>query len=105
VTDASLTAALAHALNKDPEQRSRDVRRSSASWRAGSSSMPGEEPAAPGPHSSSPPPLPASQRTLEGTFVVDAAVPQSPASSAAQAGMRRIIPLAVAGIVVGLLGG
>ena len=103
VTDAALTAALAHALNKDVEQRSRDVRplkRELARWFVEHA---GEEPATPGPHSSSPP-----------------AIASEPARSKARplrcrrAGhrLRRqrrpkracdIIPLAVAGIVVGLL--
>jgi hypothetical protein len=85
VSDAALSAALAHALHEDPEQRSRDVRplkRELARWFVEHA---GEEPQAPGPHSTSPPPLPAnSTRTLA---------------------IRRMLPLAVGGIVVGLLGG
>jgi hypothetical protein len=104
VRDAALTAALAHALNKDPEQRSRDVRplkRELARWFVEHA---GEEPLAPGPHSL-PPPLPASQRTLEGTTSSMPASRSRPPPAAPKAGVRRIIPLAVAGIVVGLLGG
>jgi hypothetical protein len=106
VTDVALTAAMAHALNKDPEQRSRDVRplkRELARWFVEHA---GEEPPSPGPHSSSPPPLPASQRTLEGTTTSSAAPAGTrPPPEAAKGGMRRIVPLAVGGIVVGLLGG
>jgi hypothetical protein len=106
VTDAALLGALAHALHKDPEQRSRDVRplkRELARWFVEHA---GEEPPAPGPHSSSPPPLPASQRTLEGTTTSSMPPSRSrPSAPPPKAGVRRIIPLAVAGIVVGLLGG
>jgi serine/threonine protein kinase len=106
VTDAALCAAMAHALNKDTEQRSRDVRplkRELARWFVEHA---GEEPIAPGPHSSSPPPLPANQRTLGGTTTSSMpAAPSRPPSTTPKAGMRRIIPLAVGGIVVGLLGG
>jgi hypothetical protein len=104
VTDGALSAALAHALHKDQEQRSRDVRplkRELARWFVEHA---GEEPAAPGPHSSSPPPLPAGQRTLEGTtssMPPARSRPPEPPKTA----VRRIAPLAVAGIVVGLLGG
>ena len=104
VTDVALLAAMAHALNKDPEQRSRDVRplkRELARWFVEHA---GEEPIAPGPHSSSPPPLPASQRTLGGTT---SSMPPThgPPSSPPKSALRRIVPLAVGGIVVGLLGG
>jgi len=105
VSDAALCAALAHALNKDPEQRSRDVRplkRELARWFVEHA---GEEPISPGPHSSSPPPLPASQRTLGGTTSSMAPAPSRPPAQPPKGGMRRIVPLAVGGIVVGLLGG
>lgn len=105
VTDEALCGALAHALNKDPEQRSRDVRplkRELARWFVEHA---GEEPVSPGPHSTSPPPLPANQRTLGGTSSSMAPGPSRPPSEPAKAGLRRIVPLAVAGIVVGLLGG
>jgi hypothetical protein len=106
VPDAALTAAMAHALNKDPEQRSRDVRplkRELARWFVEHA---GEEPPSPGPHSTSPPPLPAAQRTLEGTTTSSAAPARATRPpEAAKGGMRRIVPLAVGGIVVGLLGG
>jgi hypothetical protein len=106
VTDSALCAAMAHALNKDPEQRSRDVRplkRELARWFVEHA---GEEPIAPGPHSSSPPPLPPNQRTLGGTTTSSIAPAQSRAPAEPPKGiLRRIVPLAVGGIVVGLLGG
>jgi hypothetical protein len=106
VTDSALRAAMAHALNKDPEQRSRDVRplkRELARWFVEHA---GEEPIAPGPHSSSPPPLPANQRTLGGTTTSSKAPAQSrPPVEPTKGILRRIVPLAVGGIVVGLLGG
>ncbi len=106
VLDAALSAALAHALNKDVEQRSRDVRplkRELARWFVEHA---GEEPISPGPHSSSPPPLPASQRTLGGTTTSSRApAPSRPPAAPLKGGLRRIVPLAVGGIVVGLLGG
>lgn len=106
VTDNALREALAHALHKDPDARSRDVRplkRELARWFVEHA---GEEPAAPGPHSSSPPPFPGGQRTLGGTTTSPAPpsrsqLPEPPPKSA----LRRILPLAAAGIVVGLLGG
>jgi len=104
VNDAALCEALAHALNRDPEHRSGDVRplkRELARWFVEHA---GEEPPSPGPHSTSPPPLPPNQHTLEGT----AASPVSSARSLPpekSSGLSRILPLAVAGIVVGLLGG
>lgn len=105
VTDPALSAAVAHALNRDPEQRSRDVRplkRELARWFVEHA---GEEPPGPGPHSSSPPPLPANQRTLEGTTTGSVpAVPARP-SDPPKTLLRKILPLAVAGIVLGLLGG
>ncbi|HEX2876891.1 MAG TPA: hypothetical protein VHP33_36815 [Polyangiaceae bacterium] len=106
VTDSALCAAMAHAMNKDPEQRSRDVRplkRELARWFVEHA---GEEPVAPGPHSSSPPPLPASQRTLGGTTTSSMApAPSRPPAEPPKSAARRIAPLAVGGIVVGLLGG
>ncbi|HKY41202.1 MAG TPA: hypothetical protein VJN18_34950 [Polyangiaceae bacterium] len=105
VSDAALGAALAHALNKNPEQRSRDVRplkRELARWFVEHA---GEEPPAPGPHSSCPPPLPASQRTLEGTTSSAPPTRTRPPPEPAKAVLRKILPLAVGGIVVGLLGG
>ena len=104
VTDEALSDAMAHALHKDPEQRSRDVRplkRELARWFVEHA---GEEPQSPGPHSSSPPPLPPGQRTLEGTT---SSMPpaRSRPPEAAKGVLRRILPLAAAGIVVGLLGG
>jgi len=104
VTDGALSAALAHALNKDGEQRSRDVRplkRELARWFVEHA---GEEPQSPGPHSTSPPPLPPSeQRTLGGT--TSAAPTRSRPPEPPRAGFRKMLPLAVGGIVVGLLGG
>jgi len=106
VSDPALAAVLAHTLNKDPEQRSRDVRqlkRELARWIVEHAV---EEPIAPGPHSSAPPPLPASQRTLEGTTSsMPPARSRAPLSEPAKAGFRRIVPLAIGGIVFGLLGG
>lgn len=107
VKDAALTAALAHALHRDPEQRSRDVRplkRELARWFVEHA---GEEPPAPGPHSTSPPPLPPSQRRLEGTTSTPSMAParSRPPTEPPRAAIRRIVPLAVAGIVVGLIGG
>jgi serine/threonine protein kinase len=105
VTDAALNEALAHALNKDPEARSRDVRplkRELARWFVEHA---GEEPIAPGPHSSSPPPFPASQRTLEGTTSSMPPVRSRPPSELPKSALRRIVPLAIGGIIVGLLGG
>jgi hypothetical protein len=105
VDDPALSAALAHALNKDPEERSRDVRplkRELARWFVEHA---GEEPQAPGPHSTSPPPLPPSQqRTLGGT-TSSAAPARSRMPEPPRSGLRRMLPLAVGGIVVGLLGG
>jgi hypothetical protein len=104
VSDPALSAALAHALHKDPELRSRDVRqlkRELARWFVEHA---GEEPTAPGPHSTSPPPLPPSQRTLEGT--TSSTAPRlRPSVPAPKPPARRIVPLAIGGIVVGLLGG
>ncbi len=103
VEDGALSEALAHALNKDPEARSRDVRplkRELARWFVEHA---GEEPIAPGPHSSSPPPLPPSQRTLEGTS--SSLPPARRPTVPPKAGNKRMLPLAVAGIIVGLLGG
>jgi hypothetical protein len=105
VSDGALTAALAHALHEDPEQRSRDVRplkRELARWFVEHA---GEEPPAPGPHSSAPPPLPAGQRTLEGTASSMPPTRSRPPATPPKAGLRRIVPLAAGGIVVGLLGG
>lgn len=104
VADPALAAALAHALHKDPEARSRDVRqlkRELARWFVEHAV---EEPIPPGPHSTSPPPLPPGQRTLEGTT---SSLPPRPsrAPEPAKTGVRRVVPLAVAGIAVGLLGG
>lgn len=106
VKDAALCEALAHALNKDPEARSRDVRplkRELARWFVEHA---GEEPPSPGPHSSSPPPLPAGQRTLGGTTTSSPPPTRSrPPSEPPKSAARRILPLAVGGIIVGLLGG
>lgn len=105
VVDPALSAALAHALHKDPEARSRDVRplkRELARWFVEHA---GEEPVAPGPHSSSPPPFPGGQRTLGGTTSSMPAPRTRPPSEPPKSAARRIFPLAVAGIVVGLLGG
>lgn len=107
VTDAALRTAIAHALHRDAESRSRDVRplkRELARWFVEHA---GEEPPSPGPHSSAPPPLPASQRTLGGTTTSSPAPPRPRAGSTPpkQPAVRRVLPLAVAGIVVGLLGG
>lgn len=104
VTDPALSAALAHALHKDPEERSRDVRplkRELARWFVEHA---GEEPQSPGPHSTSPPPLPPSQqRTLAGT--TSSAPGRSRPPEPPRGGMRRMLPLAIGGIVLGLLGG
>jgi serine/threonine protein kinase len=105
VSDTALSAALAHALNKDPEARSRDVRplkRELARWFVEHA---GEEPQAPGPHSTSPPPLPPSQRTLEGTTTSSVVPAHSRPPETPKGGLKRLLPLAVTGIVVGLLGG
>ena len=106
VADPALCAAMAHALNKDTEQRSRDVRplkRELARWFVEHA---GEEPIAPGPHSTSPPPLPPGQRTLGGTTTSSMAPAQSrPPAAPAKSGLRRIVPLAVGGILIGLIGG
>lgn len=105
VTDEALREALAHALNKDSEQRSRDVRplkRELARWFVEHA---GEEPPSPGPHSSSPPPLPPGQRTLEGTTSSMPPRRSRPPAEPQKSALRRILPLAVTGIVVGLLGG
>jgi hypothetical protein len=105
VTDTALSAALAHALNKDPEARSRDVRplkRELARWFVEHA---GEEPIAPGPHSSSPPPFPGGQRTLEGTTSSAPPMRSRPPTVPPKSGLGRIVPLAVGGIVLGLLGG
>lgn len=103
VNDAALSAALAHALNRDPEERSRDVRplkRELARWFVEHA---GEEPQAPGPHSTSPPPLPPSQHPISGA--TSAAPARTRAPEAPKSAMRRVVPLAVGGIVLGLLGG
>jgi serine/threonine protein kinase len=104
VADPALAAALAHALHKDPEERSRDVRqlkRELARWFVEHAV---EEPVAPGPHSTSPPPLPPGSRSLEGTT---SSMPpaRSRAPLAVKSGARRVVPLALGGIIVGLLGG
>jgi hypothetical protein len=107
VTDPALSEALAHALHQDPEQRSRDVRplkRELARWFVEHA---GEEPIAPGPHSSSPPPFPGgAQRTLGGTTTSSMPPTRSrPPTEPPKQGMSKIFPLAVGGIVIGLLGG
>lgn len=106
VTDEALNAALTHALNKDPEERSRDVRplkRELARWFVEHA---GEEPIAPGPHSTSPPPLPPNQhRTLGGTTSSMPPARSRPPADPPKQGLGRIVPLAVGGIVLGLLGG
>ncbi len=106
VNDEALCEALAHALNKDPEARSRDVRplkRELARWFVEHA---GEEPIGPGPHSTSPPPLPPNARPLEGTTSAPPPRPRTrPPTEAPKAAARRIAPLAVGGIVIGLLGG
>lgn len=106
VQDSALSEALAHALNKDPEARSRDVRplkRELARWFVEHA---GEEPQSPGPHSTSPPPLPPSQRPREGAPISSSMPPtRSRPSEAPKGSSKRMLPLAVAGIVVGLLGG
>jgi hypothetical protein len=106
VTDSALSAALAHALNKDVDERSRDVRplkRELARWFVEHA---GEEPQAPGPHSTSPPPLPPGSKRASGatTSAPPAARATLPAPQVKSA-LRRILPLAVGGIVLGLLGG
>lgn len=104
VSDAALSDALSHALHKDAEQRSRDVRplkRELARWFVEHA---GEEPQSPGPHSTSPPPLPLNQqRTLGGT--TSSAPARSRPPEPPRGSLRRILPLAVGGIVLGLLGG
>lgn len=105
VHDPALSAALLHALHKDSEERSRDVRqlkRELARWFVEHAV---EEPIAPGPHSSVPPPLPASQRTLEGTTSNMPPRSRPPTVAPPKAGAPRIVPLAIGGIVIGLLGG
>lgn len=105
VADGALSEALAHALHKDSEERSHDVRplkRELARWFVEHA---GEEPIAPGPHSSSPPPLPPSQRPLGGTTTSSRAPAPSRPPESAKGGTKRMLPLAVAGIAVGLLGG
>jgi hypothetical protein len=105
VLDPALSAALAHALHEDPEQRSRDVRqlkRELARWFVEHAV---EEPTSPGPHSSSPPPLPPSQRTLEGTTSNARPRSRPPSVEPPKAAASRIVPLAIGGIVIGLLGG
>ncbi len=106
VQDAALCSALAHALHRDPDERSRDVRplkRELARWFVEHA---GEEPPSPGPHSTSPPPLPPHQRTLGGTTTsAPPAARLRPRSEPPRSVARRILPLAVGGIVVGLLGG
>jgi hypothetical protein len=99
VTDEALCEALAHALNKDPEARSRDVRplkRELARWFVEHA---GEEPIGPGPHSTSPPPLP------PGASSAPPRQRSRPPTEAPKAQARRIAPLAVGGIAIGLLGG
>jgi serine/threonine protein kinase len=105
VTDSALSEALAHALHRNPESRSRDVRplkRELARWFVEHA---GEEPISPGPHSSSPPPFPGGQRTLGGTTSSMPPARTRPPEPPPKSALRRILPLAVAGIVVGLLGG
>ncbi|HEY6081270.1 MAG TPA: hypothetical protein VIW29_20790, partial [Polyangiaceae bacterium] len=105
VTDEALCEALAHALNKDADGRSRDVRplkRELARWFVEHA---GEEPIGPGPHSSSPPPLPPTQRPLIGVGTSAPPRPSRPPTEPPKVVARRIAPLAVGGIVVGLLGG
>jgi hypothetical protein len=105
VTDAALREALAHALNRNPEARSRDVRplkRELARWFVEHA---GEEPASPGHHSTSPPPFPGGPRTLGGTTSSKPPAKPRPPVDPPKSAVSRILPLAVAGIVVGLLGG
>jgi hypothetical protein len=112
VKDPALSSALAQALHRDPEARSRDVRplkRELARWFVEHA---GEEPVSPGPHSSSPPPLPPSQRLGELGSTSSASAAPAPARSRPpladpppKSALRRMLPLAVAGVVVGLLGG
>lgn len=105
VTDPALAAALAHALDQDPEQRSRDVRplkRELARWFVEHA---GEEPPSPGPHSTSPPPLPPSQMPPADSHSTAAPSRSRPPTEPPKAVGRRIVPLAVAGVVLGLVGG
>jgi len=100
VMDGALSAALAHALSQDPEQRSRDVRplkRELARWFV---EQAGEEPQSPGPHSTSPPPLPpGTQRPLAGTGAPPGSLrPQhSPPDRGPQSGRAPHRALAVGG--------
>jgi hypothetical protein len=100
VADAALRVALSHALNKDAEQRGKDLRplnRELARWFVEHA---GEEPIAPGPHSSSPPPLPSSQ-----TPITMSPATSSPRARPAPKKGSRIAVLATGGIVLGLAGG
>ncbi len=109
VRDEALGAALAHALNRDAEARSHDVRplkRELARWFVEHA---GEEPIAPGPHSTSPPPLPPDSRGGE-RIGASSAPPRSAKRLVAppepqKSLLRRILPLAAGGILVGLIGG
>jgi len=105
VNDAALCEALAHALNRDPEHRSGDVRplkRELARWFVEHA---GEEPIPPGPHSTQPPPLPPGMASAPPPARASAAprrsVPLSPPSKKPS----MLVPLAAIGIAAGLIGG
>jgi hypothetical protein len=105
VLDPALSEALARALDKNPEARNRDVRplkRELARWFVEHAN---EEPIAPGPHSTSPPPFPSAHRTLGGTTSSMPPARSRPPVEPPKSATSRILPLAVGGIVVGLLGG
>ena len=104
VTDAALSAALAHALNQDPEARSRDVRplkRELARWFVEHA---GDEPPTPGPHSSSPPPLPASTRGSSSPSTSPGARSRPAPAQPQKSLWRKILPLALGGLLAGLVG-
>lgn len=108
VVDSALCAALAHALNENPEARSKDLRplkRELARWFVEHA---GEEPLSPGPHSSTPPPLPGTShgRTLSGTTSSAAPSPRTLSAPPPQKSLaQRILPLAIGGVLIGLVGG
>jgi hypothetical protein len=98
VEDPELQQALLHGLNRDPEQRSKDVRalkRELARWFVEHA---GEEAGAHTHHSTQPPPLPAGPERLKGPVVVSARPP------APRPRRPRVLVLAAVGTLVGLGG-
>ena len=105
IVDPVLRVALYHALARDLDARSHDLRplkRELARWFVEHA---GEEPIAPGPHSTSPPPLPPSVRPSERAY--SSSLPARRPTTAAPPPKKpsKILVLACFGAAVGLVAG